>query len=150
MTLLNGHSHSITFAVVLLVVIVLIGIVTVLSSKLTMQGCVQQSPGCPIGIVSAQTAAVPPPAGPAIRVTVRNVGNAAVDTLTLVLKVHLTHILAFENITASTPLTPGSTTSESFVLIGDGYVSNSTFQVVISGSLKDGSQFNYTEHMTLS
>lgn len=145
----SGPSRFVAFAVVLVITAGLVGLAAVIGSNPTAGGCRGQTPDCPVRILSAQNSGLSPPAGPVIRITVENIGSSPVVNLTIVLLVHSSHVFAFENISSSAPLVPGSTASESFTLVGDGYVSNSTFQAVVTGSMQDRSQFNYTTYVTL-
>jgi hypothetical protein len=104
----------------------------------------------PIEIVSV-LGPIPPftPGGPAVKITLKNVGVEPVISLTATLEVFLASGIpfdfTFDDATPSHPLQPNRSTSDRLILIGGGFSSNISYPLTINATLQDGEMFSYTK-----
>jgi hypothetical protein len=104
----------------------------------------------PIEIVSV-LGPIPPftPGGPAIKITLKNVGVEPVISLTATLEVFsgfgFPFDFTFDDVTPSHPLRPNRSTSATLCLIGGGFSSNESYPLTINATLQNGTNFVYTK-----
>lgn len=89
---------------------------------------------------------VPPytPGGPVIQLTLQNIGTTPVTHLDATLEMNYNYAFNFQSITSSTPLIPSNSISNTTMLIGGGFQTESTYSLAISG-MKDNMPFGYVE-----
>lgn len=99
----------------------------------------------PIEIVSV-LGPVPPftPGGPAVKITLKNVGVEPVVSLTATLELGTSFDFTFD-VTPSNPLQPNRSTSDTLCLIGGGFGSNVSYPLTINATLQNGGNFVYTK-----
>jgi hypothetical protein len=100
----------------------------------------------PIAIVSV-LGPVPPftPGGPAVKITLKNVGLEPVISLTATLDVSESYDFIFD-VTPSNPLQPNKSTSTTLALIGGGgFSSDGSYPLTINATLQNGPNFVYTK-----
>jgi hypothetical protein len=100
----------------------------------------------PIEIVSV-LGPVPPftPGGPAVKITLKNVGAEPVISLTATLDVSESYDFIFD-VTPSNPLQPNKSTSTTLALIGGGgFSSDGSYPLTINATLQNGPNFVYTK-----
>ena len=104
----------------------------------------------PIEIVSV-LGPIPPftPGGPAVKITLKNVGVEPVVSLTATLEVSsasgLPFVFTFDDVTSSHPLQPNRSTSDTSGLIGGGFASDHAYPLTINVTLQNGDKFVYTK-----
>jgi hypothetical protein len=104
----------------------------------------------PIEIVSV-LGPVPPftPGGPAVKITLKNVGAEPVISLTATLGVDTAFgppdDFTFDDVTPSHPLQPNTSTSDTLILIGGGFSSDDWYPLTINATLQNGTNFVYTK-----
>ncbi len=111
-----------------------------------------QTSQSPVQIVSL-TGPLPPynPGGPTVGITLKNVGNIPIVTMIADLNTDRPH--PFNLLTTWSPLLPGQTVNATVNLIGPAAGSFSgdiPYPVTISGTLQDGTVFNYTFLMKIA
>ena len=111
-----------------------------------------QTTPAPVQIVSL-TGPLPPynPGGPTVGITIKNVGSTPILTMIAALKTDMPH--PFNLLTNWSPLIPGQTVSATVNLIGPtagSFNSDVPYPVTISGTLQDGTVFNYTFMMKIA
>lgn len=104
----------------------------------------------PIEIVSVLGPVGPAnPGGPAVKITLKNVGVEPVISLTATLEVSSVistpFDFTFDDITPSNPLQPNRSTSDRLFLIGGGFHSNGSYPLTINATLQNGANFVYTK-----
>jgi hypothetical protein len=100
----------------------------------------------PIEIVSV-LGPIPPftPGGPAVKITLKNVGGEPVISLAATLDVSESFDFTFD-VTPSNPLQPNRSTSATLTLIGGGgFSSNGSYPLTINATLQNGPNFVYTK-----
>jgi hypothetical protein len=100
----------------------------------------------PIEIVSV-LGPIPPftPGGPAVKITLKNVGAEPVISLTATLDVSESYDFIFD-VTPSNPLQPNKSTSTTLALIGGGgFSSDGSYPLTINATLQNGPNFVYTK-----
>src|SRR3989304_1356615 len=104
----------------------------------------------PIEIVSVLGPLGPPnPGGPAVKITLKNVGVEPVISLTATLEVGESFDFIFD-VTPSNPLPPNRSTSATLTLIGGGgFTSNGSYPLTINATLQNGTNFVYTKLVQL-
>jgi len=104
----------------------------------------------PIEIVSV-LGPLPPftPGGPAVEITLKNVGVEPVISLTATLEVSsasgIPFDFTFDDVSPTHPLQPNRSTSAILILIGGGFSSNGSCPLTINATLQDGEMFSYTK-----
>ncbi|MHB8602696.1 MAG: cupredoxin domain-containing protein [Nitrosotalea sp.] len=93
---------------------------------------------------------VPPytPGGPAIQLTIQNIGMMPMTRLNVTLVTNQNYIFNFKSVTPTTPLIPGNSISDTTMLIGGGFQTESTYSLIISG-MKDNVPFEYLEKVQI-
>jgi len=104
----------------------------------------------PIEIVSVLGPVGPTnPGGPAVKITLKNVGTEPVISLTATLEVSsasgLPFVFTFDDVTPAHPLQPNRSTSDTSGLIGGGFGSNYSYPLTINATLQNGTNFVYTK-----
>jgi len=104
----------------------------------------------PIEIVSVLGPVRPfTPAGPAVKMTLKNVGVEPVISLTATLEVSsasgIPFDFTFDDVTPANPLQPNRSTSATLILIGGGFSSDVSFPLTINATLQNGDKFVYTK-----
>jgi hypothetical protein len=105
----------------------------------------------PIEIVSVLGPLRPfTPAGPAVEITLKNVGVEPVISLTATLEVSsasgFPFDFTFDDVSPSNPLRPNRSTSAKLCLIGGGFISgNVSYPLTINATLQNGANFVYTK-----
>jgi hypothetical protein len=100
----------------------------------------------PIEIVSV-LGPVPPftPGGPAVKITLKNVGVEPIISLTATLELSESFDFTFD-VTPAHPLQPNRSTSAQLTLIAGGFISdNVSYPLTINATLQDGTNFVYTK-----
>ena len=99
----------------------------------------------PIEILSV-LGPLPPftPGGPAVKITLKNVGIEPVISLTATLEPSRSFDFTF-NVTPSNPLQPNKSTSDILTLIGGGFADNVSYPLKIHATLQNGAKFVYTK-----
>ena len=90
---------------------------------------------------------VPPftPAGPAVKITLKNVGVEPVISLTATLELSESFEFTFD-VTPAHPLQPNRSTSAELTLIAGGFISgNVSYPLTINATLQNGAKFVYTK-----
>ena len=106
----------------------------------------------PIEIVSV-LGPIPPftPGGPAVKITLKNVGVEPVISLAAILELsesfYSTFYFTFDDVSPAHPLQPNRSTSDRFFLIGPGggFSSNVSYPLTINATLQNGATFVYTK-----
>jgi hypothetical protein len=104
----------------------------------------------PIEIVSV-LGPVPPftPGGPAVKITLKNVGVELVISSTATLEVFSVigtpFDFTFDDVSPTNPLQPNRSTSATRCLIGGGFSSNGSYPLTINATLQNGANFVYTK-----
>jgi hypothetical protein len=104
----------------------------------------------PIEIVSVLSP-VPPftPGGPAVKITLKNVGVEPVISLTATLGVDTAFGTAvdfsFDDVSPSNPLQPNTSTGDRLCLIGGGFSSDDWYPLTINATFQNGTNFVYTK-----
>jgi hypothetical protein len=101
----------------------------------------------PIEIVSVLGPIGPPnPGGPAVEITLKNVGVEPVTSLTATLELSESFDFTFD-VTPANPLQPNRSTSGALGLIGPGggFSSNGSYPLTINATLQNGAKFVYTK-----
>ena len=103
----------------------------------------------PIDVMSV-TGPVPPylPAGPEIKLTLRNVGNLPIISLNATLQADSPYKSNFIDVNSSSPLAPGK--SMESIQIGIGFTTGSYYLLIINGILSSGLPFSITEQVSVS
>jgi len=112
------------------------------------------APGSPIEVVSVIGPIQPyNPGGPAVGVTLKNVGDAPITFLNVTLKIeppqtnpggfNLPFAFTF-NVSSSNPLLPGQSAQHTRILVGVGLQTGSDYPLTIDGAFMNGAQFSYT------
>ena len=87
--------------------------------------------------------------GPAVKITLKNVGVEPVVSLTATLEASsvsgFPFDFTFDDVTPSHPLQPNRSTSKTSALIGGGFASNVSYPLTINATLQDGANFVYTK-----
>lgn len=93
---------------------------------------------------------VPPytPGGPVIQLTIQNVGTTPITNLNAMLETNHNYTFNFKSITSSTPLISGNSRSDTTMLVGGGFQTESTYSLIISG-MKDNMPFEYLEKVRI-
>ncbi|NHH97465.1 hypothetical protein DYY66_2131 [Candidatus Nitrosotalea sp. FS] len=93
---------------------------------------------------------VPPytPGGPVIQLTIQNVGTTPITNLNAILETNHNYTFNFKSITSSTPLISGNSRSDTTMLVGGGFQTESTYSLIISG-MKDNMPFEYLEKVRI-
>jgi hypothetical protein len=104
----------------------------------------------PIEIVSVLGPVTPfTPGGPAVKITLKNVGVEPVISLTATLEVYTASGTSvdfiFDDVTPSHPLRPNRNTSATLALIGGGFSSDVSYPLTINVTLQNGTNFVYTK-----
>jgi hypothetical protein len=104
----------------------------------------------PIEIVSVLGPLQPfTPAGPNVKITLKNVGVEPVISLTATLEVSsasgFPFDFTFDDVTPAHPLQPNRSTSDRLCLIGGGFGSNYSYPLTINATLQNGANFVYTK-----
>lgn len=97
-----------------------------------------------IDIVSIKS--VPPvnPGGPAIELTLKNSGTTPITNLKAMFQLNNNYTFDFNTVTPSNPLAPGDSISDTQILIGAGFRSESSYPLVISGIENDMLPFRHS------
>lgn len=101
----------------------------------------------PIIVVSVQDMKPYVPAGPIVNITLKaSSTDEPVTSLSATLSIIAKNqTFNFPDITQSNPLMPDQTTSQTLIIVGPaGYNSDSTYPLLIEGTLQSGQTFNYT------
>jgi len=104
----------------------------------------------PIEIVSV-LGPIPPftPGGPAVKMTLKNVGLEPIISLTATLEVFSASGIPFEftfdNVTPANPLQPNRSTSATLILIAGGFSSDHWYPLTIDARFQNGAHFVYTK-----
>jgi len=110
--------------------------------------------GSPVEAVSV-VGPIPPynPGGPAVSVTLKNVGDAPITFLNATLAfvppptnpggVRVPYSFSF-NVSSAHPLQPGQSIQDTRTLIGAGFETDLSYPLTISGTTADGTGFSYT------
>jgi hypothetical protein len=92
--------------------------------------------------------------GPAIEITLRNVGVEPIVWLAATLEVSsisgLPIDFTFDDVTPSHPLQPNRTTSDTSGLIGGGFAGNVSYPLTINATLESGASFVYTKPVQIA
>jgi hypothetical protein len=107
----------------------------------------------PVEVISVSEAGQPNPGGPTIKITLKNTVNEAVVSLKVVLKLEgeKTFEYDFPDVSTSTPLQSGESTSQTLNLIGPtGYSDEAFYPLTIHVRLANGDTFNYTKQVQIS
>ena len=106
------------------------------------------SPNHVVDVVSIKS--VPPvtPGGPTIQITLKNNNAKPVTSLNVTLGLNNNYIFDFKNVTESNPLTYGNSVSETKILIGGAFSSESAYPVIING-IADNIPFRYSENASI-
>jgi len=108
----------------------------------------------PVQVISV-VGPVPPitPAGPAISVTLKNVAETPIISLSATLKLPSAEPLvpySFNfSVNSSNPLLQGQSVESTLTAIGAGFVTDASYPLVISGMLANGLAFNYTQQVII-
>jgi hypothetical protein len=104
----------------------------------------------PIEIVSV-LGPLPPinPGGPIVEITLRNVSNESIVSLTAALELSRTFNFEFD-VSSSNPLLPAKSISAKLTLIGGGFSDNISYPLRLEGTLQDGSTFAYTKQVQIT
>lgn len=101
----------------------------------------------PVGMVSIQpTSSLANPGGPEIRLTLKNIGVTPITSLKAILQLNNDYTFDFKNVSESQPLSSGNLISDTKILIGAGFSSESSYPITISGIAND-TIFSYTENI---
>lgn len=89
---------------------------------------------------------VPPytPGGPVIQLIIQNIGTTPITHLNAILETNQNYTFNFKSVTSSTPLISGNSISDTTMLVGGGFQTESTYSLIISG-IKDNMPFDYIE-----
>jgi len=100
---------------------------------------------------------VPPytPAGPTVSITLKNIGMIPIAKLTATLDIPragpASEPFTFQfNVAPSNPLLPNQSITKASILIGGGFDSDHSYQLIVSGTLTDGTPFAYTFSVRIS
>jgi hypothetical protein len=89
------------------------------------------------------------PGGPAVKITLKNVGIEPVISLTATLEVSsasgIPFDFTFDDVTPSHPLQHNRSTSAKLGLIGGGFASNVSYPLTINATLQNGANFVFTK-----
>lgn len=90
---------------------------------------------------------VPPytPGGPVIQLTIQNVGTMPITHLDVTLETNHNYTFNFKRITSSTPLISGNSMSDTTMLVGGGFQTESTYRLIING-MESNMPFGYIEN----
>lgn len=104
----------------------------------------QYNPNQKVSVVSIKM--VPPytPGGPIIQLTLKNIGMKSITSLKAVLELYNNYTFDFKDVTSSTPLTSGDSTTDKEMLIGGGFQTEWAYPLIISG-MEDNMPFEYTQ-----
>ncbi len=104
----------------------------------------------PVEIVSV-LGPLPPinPGGPIVEITVKNVSNEPIASLSAGVQLGRTFTFVFNN-TASNPLLPGQSTSAQMTLIGGGFNTDTLYSFIINGTRQNGAAFSYTKQARIA
>lgn len=96
-----------------------------------------------VNVISVK--AVPPvtPGGPTVQLTLKNINVKPITSLNATLELNNSYVFNFKNVTQSQPLALGNSVSDTQILIGGGFTTQSTYPLTISG-IAGGSLFSYT------
>lgn len=90
------------------------------------------------------------PGGPVVSITLRNVVDAPITSLSATLLFNAVTKLPYSfvfSVNSSNPLMPGQTIQETRTLINGGFDSSLQYPLTINGALINGTQFSYTEQI---
>ena len=73
------------------------------------------------------------PGGPTIQITLKNNSTKPITSLNATLDLNNSYVFNFKNVTQLQPLTSGNSVSETKILIGGGFSSESAYSIIISG-----------------
>ena len=93
---------------------------------------------------------VPPytPGGPVIQLTIQNIGIEPITHLDAILETNHNYTFSFQSVTSSTPLILGNSVSNTTMLVGGGFQTESTYSLIING-IKDNIPFGYFEKVQI-
>lgn len=93
---------------------------------------------------------VPPvtPGGPTIQLTLKNNNAHSITSLNATLELYNSYVFDFKDVTQSQPLTSGNSISETKILIGGGFTTDTQYPLIITG-MANGMPFSYTENVTI-
>jgi hypothetical protein len=87
--------------------------------------------------------------GPAVKITLKNVGVEPIVSLTAILEVSsvsgLPFVFSFDDVTSSHPLQPNRSISDTSGLIGGGFASDHEYRLTINATLQNGANVVYTQ-----
>ncbi len=91
---------------------------------------------------------VPPytPGGPVIQLTIQNVGAMPITHLDVTLETNHNYTFNFKSITSSTPLISGNSISDTTMLVGGGFQTESAYRLIING-MESNMPFGYIENV---
>ncbi|MDD5190664.1 MAG: hypothetical protein PHE50_06460 [Dehalococcoidales bacterium] len=136
-----------------------LSVITVLSLAVLLMGACNKpsTPASqqPIEIVSV-TGPVSPinPGGPIVLITLKNVSDQPVVSLTANLGISRagldnTGFIFNYDVSTSTPLLPSKSISSQLTLIGGGFAGNTSYPLKINGKLQSGASFKYTAQVQI-
>ena len=122
-------------------------ILAALALAVAVAGCNPESISEPVEVVSALGPLEPyTPAGPAVEITLKNVSDEPVVSLTATLEQFNSHEFIFD-VTPSNPLLPGDSVSCSKILITGAIGDTHEYPLIINATLQNGEEFNYTKEI---
>lgn len=89
------------------------------------------------------------PGGPIVEITLQNTGTESVVSLAATLELTRSFNFSFD-VTSSNPLQSGKSISSKLTLIGGGFGDNTQYPLTISGTLENGTTFNYTKQVQIA
>jgi len=121
-----------------------IGAVAVAALTVALGLAVPGSSSSPSPIAVEYFAGGGPPntAGPTIYLTIENAGGFPIVALSAVVHLNWPYTVQFPNVSASSPLNPGGTSSVSRILFGGGFGCPAIFPVTFQGAFSSGGRFN--------
>lgn len=102
-----------------------------------------------IDVVSIQMSTEPAnPGGPKIQIMLKNNSVKSITSLNATLELYNSYVFNFKNVTESNPLTSGNSVSETKILIGGGFTTESQYPLIVSG-IANGIPFSYTVNVKI-
>jgi hypothetical protein len=89
------------------------------------------------------------PGGPIVEITLNNVSNESIVSLTATLELSRAFNFKFD-VSSLNPLLPAESISAKLTLIGGGFSDNISYPLRLEGTLEDGSTFAYTKQVQIT
>ena len=104
----------------------------------------------PLTIISVRILQPYNPSGPTIEVTMQNNSTDPVVSLQAILTLSgHNYTYVFDDVSKSNPLLPNQNASQTDTLINAGFETNQTYPMLITGTLQNGTSFDFTTPITI-